>query len=57
MTEFKHKNAIVRMHGDADVDKLGKATICFMKKAIKQKKETKRNENQKEKTQLAQNCS
>lgn len=56
MTEIKYQNAIVRMHGVADKDKLENATICFMKKAIKQRKEVKRNEKQKEKTQLAQNC-
>lgn len=44
MTEFKIKNATVRIHGNSNPDKLKAATVNFMKKAQKQKRRMKQNE-------------
>ena len=38
MTEYKHKNALVRMHGTADQTKIKAATERFVKRAVQQKK-------------------
>lgn len=31
--QYKYKNAIIRMHGEADTERIMNATIKFMKKA------------------------
>ena len=35
MTEYKINNAVVRIHGDVDHDRLRTATEKFMKKVLK----------------------
>lgn len=39
MTEYKIGNAIVRIHGEADVEKIKAATERFLKRVEKKKKE------------------
>jgi hypothetical protein len=38
MTEYKFKNATVRIHGTANLENIKAATECFVKKAITAKK-------------------
>ena len=42
MTEFKINNAIVRIHGEADKEKIKAATERFLKQVEKKKKENKK---------------
>lgn len=44
MTEYKIGNAIVRVHGTVDQDKIKAATVIFMKKVEKQRRSKKKNE-------------
>ena len=47
MTEIRHKNAIVRIHGTVDREQVEKATIKLMKEVIKcRKQREKENANQ-----------
>ena len=39
MTEYKFQNAIVRIHGSVNEERLKSATTKFMKKVLKCKKE------------------
>lgn len=38
MTEIRYKNAIVRIHGTVNQEKLEAASVNFMKKVIRRKK-------------------
>ena len=38
MTEYKYQNAIVRIHGNPNQEKLEAASVNFMKKVIRRKK-------------------
>lgn len=41
MTEYKYQNAVVRIHGTVNQEKLESASVNFMKKVIRRKKEKK----------------
>lgn len=41
MTEFKFKNATIRIHGSVNREQVEAASITFMKKVLKSKKEKK----------------
>lgn len=38
MTEFKFRNATIRIHGSVDREKVEAATIIYMKKVVKKRK-------------------
>lgn len=42
MTEIRHKNAIVRIHGSVDKEQLEEATIKFIKGVLKCQKQRER---------------
>lgn len=42
MTEYKIGNAVVRMHGECDREKLKEATTIFLKKAEAQRRKNKK---------------
>ena len=44
--EFKYNNAIIRMRGEVDREKIEKATIIFMKKAERCRKNKKKEKGQ-----------
>lgn len=48
MTEYKIKNATVRIHGNADPEKVRSATEKYLKKVVRSKK----NEKEKKKASL-----
>ena len=41
MTEIRHKNAVIRIHGSVNQEQAREATIAFVKKALKSQKEKK----------------
>lgn len=43
MKEFKIKNAVVRIHGTADREKIEQATVLYLKKVRKKVKKNERN--------------
>lgn len=45
MTEYKFGNALVRMHGEADQEKIKAATTIFLKKVEAAKKKAKQKNN------------
>lgn len=42
MTEFKFKNAVIRIHGQPDTEKLRAATERYLKKVVQAKKKKER---------------
>lgn len=40
--EIRYKNAIIRVHGEPDMERVKEATYIFMKKVMMRKKEDKR---------------
>lgn len=40
--EIRYKNAIIRVHGEADMERVKEATYIFMKKVTMRKREDKR---------------
>lgn len=42
MTEFKIGNAVVRIHGNPDRDKLKEATVAYLKKVERKKRNEKK---------------